>query len=65
MVVLAFLTDPHVVRKILDPLYLPADLPGFEPARCPLDEPALFREPELGPPFVLDDAQWQTACGPP
>ena len=51
--------------KILDHLHLPADLPVFAPARCPFDEPVLFREPEPDPPFGLDDDTRQTARGPP
>ncbi|MGQ9752963.1 MAG: hypothetical protein ACUVRE_10125 [Thermoanaerobaculaceae bacterium] len=37
MVVLAFLSDPHVVRRILDHLKLPSTLPPVEPARRPQD----------------------------
>ena len=65
MVVLAFLTDTRVVRKILDHLCIPADLPVLAPARCPFDEPALFREPDPDPPLLLDDDQWRNARGPP
>ena len=35
MVVLAFLTDPDVVRKILAPLGLPTTAPALVPARTP------------------------------
>ena len=65
MVVLAFLTDTRVVRKILDPLRIPADLPVLAPARCPFDEPCLFLEPLPDPLFVLDDDPWRNATGPP
>ena len=65
MVVLAFLTDTRVVRKILDHLRIPADLPVLASARCPFDEPALFHEPDPDPPLILDDDSWQTARGPP
>jgi hypothetical protein len=65
MVVLAFLTDTRVVRKILDHLRIPADLPVLAPARCPFDEPVLFLEPLPDPPFVLDDDPWRSATGPP
>jgi hypothetical protein len=65
MVVLAFLTDTRVVRKILDHLRIPADLPVLAPARCPFDEPVLFRAPDPDPPFILDDDQTWTARGPP
>jgi len=65
MVVLAFLTDTRVVRKILDHLRIPADLPVLASARCPFDEPARFHEPEPDPPLILDDDSWQIARGPP
>ena len=35
MVVLAFLTDPAVVTRILDHLHLPSTLPTIAPARDP------------------------------
>jgi hypothetical protein len=50
---------------ILDHLRIPADQPVLAPARSPFDEPALFHEPDPDPPFVLDDATWQTTRGPP
>jgi hypothetical protein len=59
------LTDTRVVRKILDHLRIPADLPMLAPARCPFDEPMLFRAPAPDPPFILDDDQTWTARGPP
>jgi hypothetical protein len=45
MVVLAFLTVPPVVRRILDHLDLPSTAPRLSPARCADDE-----EPSLRPP---------------
>jgi hypothetical protein len=65
VVVLAFLADLRVVRKILDHLGIPADLPVFAPTRCPFDEPVLFRAPDPNPPPILDDEQMWTARGPP
>jgi hypothetical protein len=53
------------VRKILDHLRIPADLPVLAPARCPFDEPVLFREPDPDPSLILDDDQWRNARGPP
>ena len=57
MVVLAFLTAPPVVRKILAHLRLPAELPVLAPARCPFDEPVLFRDLEPDPPFYDEDLE--------
>jgi len=36
------LTDSIVIRKILDHLRLPTDLPPLAPARCPDDEPIFY-----------------------
>ena len=52
MEVLALITDPAVVRKILDHLHLPADDPPRAPARIPEPEPFEL-EPEPEP--ELDD----------
>lgn len=38
MVVLAFITDPHVVKRILDHLHLPSVPPPVAPARLRLDD---------------------------
>ena len=52
MVVLAFLTDPAVVTRILDHLHLPSTVPTIAPARDPDDLWALddhgVREPTSG-----------------
>jgi hypothetical protein len=42
MVVLALISDPDVVRKILLHLELPADVPPLEPACPTADEELLF-----------------------
>ena len=44
IVVLAFLTDPPVVRRILEHLRLPAAPPHLAPARLPTDEPDFFTD---------------------
>jgi len=51
MLVLAFLTDPAVVRRILDHLGLQADPISLAPTRSPFDEPAVFSEPQPDTPF--------------
>lgn len=61
MVVLAFLTDPAVVRKILEHLGLPADLPAPAPPTCPFNEPVACADPAPDPPFSDDDCPQQTA----
>ena len=38
MVVLAFITDPPVVKRILEHLGLPTTLPRLSPAQCPVAE---------------------------
>jgi len=69
MIILAFLNDPPVVRKILLHLGLPAELPVLAPARCYYDEPAYFSDFAPDPPFFDDEAPppvtgW-TARAPP
>jgi len=56
MLVLAFLTDPAVVRRILEHLGLPADPIRLAPPICPFDEPAVFPEPDTDPPFFDETA---------
>lgn len=51
MVILAFLTDPAVVRKILDDLQLPTQLPPVAPIRLPCDGQEEFR-------FADPDPAW-------
>jgi len=46
MVVLAFLTDPAVIRKILDHLHLPAAHPPRAPARVSLEQMSFEEELE-------------------
>jgi hypothetical protein len=43
MVVLAFLTDPPVVRRILEHLDLPSAAPRLSPTRCADDEQPSLR----------------------
>lgn len=53
MVVLALISEPQVVRKILLHVALPADLPPVAPAvhRCVLfDEDAASAQPARSPP---------------
>jgi len=69
MIILAFLTDPPVVRKILLHLGLPAEPPVLAPARCCYDEPAYLSDFAPDPPFFDDEAPppvtgW-TARAPP
>jgi len=44
MLVLAFISDPAVIRKILTHLGLPAEPPPLAPARRPRDEDAFFHD---------------------
>ncbi len=44
MVVLALISDPQVVRRILQHLGLPADVPPVAPAALPCMEEPLFEE---------------------
>lgn len=44
MLIIAFLTDPGVVRKILDHLHLPADPPPLGPVRCLEPDPFMTNE---------------------
>jgi len=69
MIVLAFLTDPTVVKKILVHLGLPAVLPVLAPARCYYEEPGFYSDFVPDPPFFDDEAPpsvtgW-TARAPP
>lgn len=52
LTVLAFLTDPPVLKRILDHLGLPSSPPRPAPARSPLDEAWLFPPVDAG---ELDD----------
>jgi hypothetical protein len=42
MVVLAFITDPDVVKKILDHIHIPSTLPVPAPPRRPAEPELLF-----------------------
>jgi len=44
MTVIAFLTDPPVLKRILDHLGLPSTPPAVAPARSPIDEAGLFAD---------------------
>jgi len=50
MVVLAFLTDPRVLTRILDHLKLPSSPPPLAPARSLNDEQDLFATKEPNEP---------------
>ena len=50
MVVLAFLTDPSVLRRILEHLKLPAIPPPLAPARLPAEEPDFFADDVVSGP---------------
>jgi len=47
MVILAFISDPPVVRRILDHLGLPSKPPHLAPARDPFDEETALHQAEL------------------
>ena len=55
MVVIAFLTDPNVLTKILDHLNLPSAPPTLAPARSPIDEQGLFADEEFVEPVYRED----------
>ncbi|MFH1529958.1 MAG: transposase [Pseudomonadota bacterium] len=68
MTVIAFLTDPPVLRRILDHLGLPSSSPPLAPARSPLDEAGLFVDEDT----VAEEGDWpdpeegnETARAPP
>jgi len=69
MVIIAFLTDPSVLTKILDHLKLPSTPPPLAPARSPLDEQDLFADEELVEPVYREapgpDDGMPTARAPP
>ena len=48
MTIIAFLTDPPVLSRILDHLGLPSSPPPLAPARSPLDEVGLFADEDSG-----------------
>jgi hypothetical protein len=71
MVVLAFLTDTTVVRKILQHIGLPPDPPTVTPARCPRDEQPSFEDTTSSNPGPVNHnrttplALWRAARSPP
>ena len=68
MTVIAFLTDPPVLKRILDHLSLPSAPPTVAPARSPLDEAGLFAdEPpdDNGDDWTYQEEGSQIARAPP
>jgi hypothetical protein len=69
MVIIAFLTDPSVLTRILDHLKLPSTSPPMAPARSSLDEQDLFADEEIGEPVYREasgpDGGMPTAREPP
>ncbi|NQT85333.1 transposase [bacterium] len=68
MTVLAFLTDPPVLRRILDHLALPSSPPPLAPARSPMDEAGLFVDEDNGDiegDWPYPDEGNETARAPP
>ena len=68
MTVIAFLTDPPVLRRILDHLGLPSSPPPLAPARSPLDEVGLFSDEEpddTGDDWTYPEEGSQIARAPP
>ena len=51
MLVLAFITDPAVVQRILRHLGIPTHTTTLAPAACPFDEPSAFTDNYVAPPF--------------
>jgi hypothetical protein len=51
MLVLAFITDPAVVGRILRHLGIPTDTTTLAQARYPFDEPSAFSDNNADPPF--------------
>jgi hypothetical protein len=61
MVVLAFLSDPAVVRRILEHLKLPSISPPLTPSRLSQDESFVLQ----GDSGFEDEPAWQPADRPP
>jgi len=55
MVIIAFITDPSVLTRILDHLKLPSTSPPLAPARSPLDEQDLFADKGIAEPVYRED----------
>lgn len=68
MTIIAFLTDPNVLTKILDHLNLPSNPPSLAPARSSFDEQDLFAEEFQELVYQRDqasDEETPTARAPP
>ena len=68
MIVIAFLTDPSVVRKILDHLHLPVDPPPLGPTRCPDTDPFLpdvEEDPPKNPDHTRPTPRFRPSRAPP
>jgi len=69
MVIIAFITDPSVLTRILDHLKLPSTPPTLATARSPLDEQDLFADEEMAAPVHREaqdpDGDMPTARAPP
>ena len=55
MVIIAFITDPSVLTRILDYLKLPSTPPPLAPARSRLDEQDLFADEKSAEPVYRED----------
>ena len=55
MTIIAFLTDPVVLTKILGHLKLPSAPPTLAPARSSFDEQELFSDEEIDEPVFRQD----------
>ena len=55
MRIIAFISEPPTVRKILVHLHLPTTPPPLSPARGPPDPELPFGRPDPGPDLGFDD----------
>ena len=55
MTIIAFLTDPNVLTKILEHLKLPSTPPTLAPARSSFAEKDLFSNEEIDEPVCSED----------
>ena len=69
MLVIAFITDPSVLTRILDHLKLPSTPPRLAPTRSPIDGQDLFADEEMAEPVYRQDTgpddEMPTARAPP
>jgi hypothetical protein len=68
MTVIAFLTDPPVLKRILDHLGLPSTPPAVAPQRSPIDEAGLFADESMdndGDDWTYHEEGSQVARAPP